>query len=63
MTPEEEERQRLSRNMDRVERMLIRCEEEGKAERKKRSALRRQKKREEDERRRGTDTPGDESKR
>ena len=53
----EEERGILSRRMDRLERCLIRSEEEYKAERKKRRALRRQKKREEDERRRGTDTP------
>ena len=59
----EEERQILSRRMDRLERYLIRCEEAGKAERLKRSALRRQKKREEDERRRGNAPPNDDPKR
>jgi hypothetical protein len=56
---EEEEREILSRRMDRLERCLIRDAEKQKAERKKRSALRRQKKREDEERRRGTDTPND----
>lgn len=59
---EEEEREILSRRMDRLERCLIRDGEEQKAERKKRSALRRQKKREEEERRRGPDAPDDEPK-
>jgi len=40
---EEEERRILSRRMDRLERCLIRSEEEYRAERRKRSALRRQK--------------------
>ena len=53
---EEEEREILSRQMDRLERCLIRDEEKQKAERKKRSALRRQKIREEKEKRRGLDT-------
>jgi hypothetical protein len=59
---EEEERQILSRRMDRLERCLIRDAEEQKAERKKRSALRRQKIREEKERRSGTYSPDDEPK-
>ena len=59
---EEEERRILSRRMDRLERCLIRSEEEYRAERRKRSALRRRKKREEDERREGPDAPDDEPK-
>ena len=58
----EEERRILSRRMDRLERCLIRSEEEYRAERRKRSALGRQKKREEDERRGGPDAPDDEPK-
>jgi hypothetical protein len=62
MTEEERQREILSRRMDRIERCLIRSEQEYKAERKKRSALRRQKKREDDERRRGNDPPDDDPK-
>ncbi len=58
----EDERRILSHQLDRLERMLIRCEEADKAERKKKSAARRQKKREEEERRRGPDAPTDDTK-
>ena len=56
------EEERLSRQLDRLERCLIRADEEAKAERKKRSAARRQKKREEEEKRRRDESPGDEPK-
>lgn len=57
----EEERRILSHQLDRLERILIRCAEEGKAERKKRSAERRKKIQE--ERRRAADQSGDSAKR
>ena len=56
----EEERRILSRQLDRIERILIRCEEADKAERNKQRALRRQKKREE-EGRKPPDAPDDET--
>lgn len=57
----EDERRILSRQLDRIERILIRCEEADKAERNKQRALRRQKKREEKERR-GPDAPDNDAK-
>ena len=58
----EDETRILSHQLDRLERMLIRCEAEDNAERRKRSALRRQKKREEEEKLRGPDTPDNDAK-
>ena len=58
----EQEQRILSRQLDRIERILIRCEEDDKAERNKQRALRRQKKREEEEEGKGPDAPDDDAK-
>jgi len=55
----EDERRILSHQLDRLEKILIRCEKVDKAERNKQRALRQQKKREEDEKRRGPAPPND----